>query len=747
MSKTMLIDAAHAEETRVVVMSGQELEEFDIETKERQQIRGNIYLAKVTRVEPSLQACFVDFGSPRHGFLAFSEVHPDYYQIPVADREALLEEEANVAADDIDEDDEDGQRTRRSTSRKYKIQDVLRRRQIMLVQAVKEERGNKGAALTTYLSLAGRYCVLMPNTPRGGGISRKISAASDRKRLKGIVSSLDVPKGMGLIIRTAGAKRNKTEIKRDYEYLLRLWDDIRNRTLESVAPTLIHEEESLVKRAIRDLYNKDIGSIIIEGDKAYKEAKDFMKMLIPSHARKIHQYKHSMPLFSRLGVEKMLSAMHSSVVQLKSGGYLVINQTEALVAVDVNSGKSTRERSIEQTALKTNLEAAEEVARQMRIRDLAGLIVIDFIDMDEPRNNRSVEKRVKDALRLDRARVQMSKISNFGLMEVSRQRRRTGILEGSSHTCPTCSGFGRIRSVSSTATQIIRELEAKAGGKKCCEITIKTDMDTAFYLLNDKRKHIAMLEMNRGMVVRIETDSKMHASEYEIEFLNNGEESGEADFNFGFMKEDEIAQEANAEEIITEGEEILEQEAEENISEIKQENNRNKRSKQKNRRKGPRNIENNEASISSEVQEVKAADVEVVQDTANNSPAEVTGQEDKTEDASDRNNYDRQKSRNFRDRRRGLRTGLRTGRRVRRNDNQDGAENNSSEAQAPNNNIETKSEIKSNNTQKFDNPTNERVENTNNNSQIINNEGNNDEPVKKKTGWWARNASKLYGSE
>ncbi len=540
MAKNMLIDAAHAEETRVVVLHGNNLEEFDVETKEKLQIRGNIYLAKVTRVEPSLQAGFIDFGSERHGFLAFSEVHPDYYQIPIEDREALIAEEAALTNDDTIDDDDESSRARRALNRRYKIQDVLRRRQIMLVQAVKEERGNKGAALTTYLSLAGRYCVLMPNTPRGGGISRKIVAASDRSRLKSIVSELHVPKGMGLIIRTAGAKRNKTEIKRDYEYLLRLWDDIRSRTLESVAPCLIHEEDSLVKRAIRDLYTKEVGSIIIEGEAAYKEAKDFVKMLIPSHARRVHQYKHSKPLFTRMGVDTLLGGIHDGIVNLKSGGYIVINQTEALVAIDVNSGKSTRERSIEQTALKTNLEAAEEVARQMRLRDLAGLVVIDFIDMDEPRNDRAVEKKMKDALRLDRARVQMGKISNFGLMEISRQRRRTGVLEGSSHVCPSCNGFGRVRSPSSAATQIIREIESALGGRSGCEIEVRTDTATALYLLNEKRVHLVNLQAIRGISIKVVASSEVHKGSYEFEIINHGEEIEEPEFNMSFLAEDDI---------------------------------------------------------------------------------------------------------------------------------------------------------------------------------------------------------------
>lgn len=623
MTKTMLIDAAHAEETRVVVVAGQEIEDFDVETKAKQQLRGNIYLAKVTRVEPSLQACFVDFGNPRHGFLAFSEVHPDYYQIPVADREALLAEEAMHAPDELADDEEEASRQRRAQNRKYKIQDVLKRRQIMLVQPVKEVRGNKGAALTTYLSLAGRYCVLMPNTPRGGGISRKISAAGDRKRLKSIVSSLEVPKGMGLIIRTAGAKRNKTEIKRDYEYLLRLWDDIRTRTLESVAPCLIHEEESLVKRAIRDLYNKDVGSIIIEGEHAYKEAKEFVKMLIPSHARKVHQYKNSTPLFSRLGIDTKLADIHSGVVQLKSGGYVVINQTEALVAIDVNSGKSTRERSIEQTALKTNLEAATEVARQMRMRDLAGLIVIDFIDMEEPRNDRLVEKRMKDALRLDRARVQMGKISSFGLMEISRQRRRAGVLEGSSHVCPHCAGFGRVRSPSSVATQIIREIESQAGGRKNCEIDVTTDISSASYLLNEKRKHLSLLESNRNIIVRVIADSSLANAQYSIEFVNHGEEIDEPDFNYSYVKEIENSVHDELENI-----EPIEAEDDNDTETETISVSRNKRRRQK--RRGRRN-ENTNIEAGAENSETNEAEVsETIAD-------ETESSEEKSEDNQNRN--------------------------------------------------------------------------------------------------------------
>ncbi|MGZ5947489.1 MAG: Rne/Rng family ribonuclease, partial [Caulobacteraceae bacterium] len=426
MSKRMLIDAAHAEETRVVVVDGTHVEEFDFESRAKKQLRGNIYLAKVTRVEPSLQAAFVEYGGNRHGFLAFNEIHPDYYQIPLADREALMREEAEDDDDDHhhhhhaggengegdehagdDEDDvmeEELARRRRRLMRRYKIQEVIKRRQIMLIQVVKEERGNKGAALTTYLSLAGRYCVLMPNTARGGGVSRKITSASDRKRLKGVIQSMDVPDGMGLIVRTAGAKRTKAEIKRDYEYLSRLWENIRDVTLKSVAPALIYEEEDLVKRAIRDMYDKDLEGIVVEGEEGYREAKEFMRMLMPSQAKKITAYREPTPLFIKARVEDTLAQIYSPVVPLRSGGYLVINQTEALVAIDVNSGKSTRERGIEATALKTNLEAAEEAARQLRLRDLAGLIVIDFIDMDESKNNRLVEKKLKDCLKDDRAR-------------------------------------------------------------------------------------------------------------------------------------------------------------------------------------------------------------------------------------------------------------------------------------------------------------------------------------------------------
>ena len=540
MTKKMLIDAAHAEETRVVVVDGTRVEEFDFESQNRKQLRGNIYLAKVTRVEPSLQAAFIEYGGNRHGFLAFNEIHPDYYQIPVADREALMREEADDEDDheprgrgaptsenddddddasDADEDDvmdEEVARRRRRLMRRYKIQEVIRRRQIMLVQVVKEERGNKGAALTTYLSLAGRYGVLMPNTARGGGISRKITTVTDRKRLKSVVQSLDVPQGMGLIVRTAGAKRTKAEIKRDYEYLLRLWENIRDTTLHSVAPALIYEEEDLVKRTIRDLYDKDIDEVWVEGEAGFKEARDFMRMLMPSQAKKVQAYREATPLFVKHKVEDHLAQIYTPTVPLRSGGYLVINQTEALVAVDVNSGRATRERNVEATALKTNMEAAEETARQLRLRDLAGLIVIDFIDMDESKNNRAVEKKLKDSLKDDRARVQMGKISGFGLMEISRQRRRSGVLEGTTHVCEHCAGTGRVRSVESSALSALRTVEGEAlkGGG---EATLKVPRAVGLYILNEKRNHLARINEGLGLFVTIVIDDAMSHADHEIE--------------------------------------------------------------------------------------------------------------------------------------------------------------------------------------------------------------------------------------
>ncbi len=503
MTMRMLIDARHREETRVAVVTGNRIEEFDFESAEHKQLKGNIYLAKVTRVEPSLQAAFVDYGGNRHGFLAFSEIHPDYYQIPREDREALLAEEAAHAAEEAalrgddddddddddrhdhddagevevverpdlgDDDDEDGEggetadakpargrgkannqaadelkHKRMALRRRYKIQDVIRRRQVLLVQIVKEERGNKGAALTTYLSLAGRYCVLMPNTSHGGGISRKISNGADRKRLKSIIAEMKLPATMGCIVRTAGLSRTKVEIRRDFDYLARLWDEIRENTLKAAAPALIHNDSDLIKRAIRDIYHRDIEEVIIEGEDGYRQAKDFMKLLMPSHARRVKQYADAVSLFQRFGVEDQLAAMYNPVVQLKSGGYLVINPTEALVSIDINSGRSTREHSIEQTATATNLEAAREIARQLRLRDMAGLVVIDFIDMEHNSNIRKVEKAMKDALKDDRARIQVGRISGFGLMEMSRQRLRTGVLEASTRACPHCEGTGLVR--------------------------------------------------------------------------------------------------------------------------------------------------------------------------------------------------------------------------------------------------------------------------------------------------------------
>ncbi|WP_434286817.1 Rne/Rng family ribonuclease [Celeribacter sp. SCSIO 80788] len=678
MAKKMLIDATHAEETRVVVVDGNKVEEFDFESENKRQLAGNIYLAKVTRVEPSLQAAFVDYGGNRHGFLAFSEIHPDYYQIPLADREALLAEEleyakaqeeeeekpkrsrrsrsrsrsktraeevksadaietrevsldeadqdgASVAGMDViepeaseadamitdaavvedtgseengsedrgsveegtspaftvhdtpveepeeveaetvaeevvsedgisedetseddapesdDEDDEeeddaeaaeadDGIESvadddtteeirprRKPRPRKYKIQEVVKVRQIMLVQVVKEERGNKGAALTTYLSLAGRYCVLMPNTARGGGISRKITNAADRKKLKEIAGELEVPQGAGLIIRTAGAQRTKTEIKRDYDYLKRMWEQIRELTLKSVAPAKIYEEGDLIKRSIRDLYSKDIDEVIVEGDGGYREAKDFMKMIMPSHAKNVKHYGESLPLFARYQVESYLAGMFNPVVQLKSGGYIVIDVTEALVAVDVNSGRATKEGSIEETALKTNLEAAEEVARQARLRDLAGLIVIDFIDMEERRNNTAVEKRLKDKLKTDRARIQVGRISGFGLLEMSRQRLRPGMLEATTQPCPHCHGTGLIRSDDNMALTILRQIEEEGTRKRSREVLLKAPVGIVNYLMNMKREKIAQIETRYGMAVRIEADPFLISPDFSME--------------------------------------------------------------------------------------------------------------------------------------------------------------------------------------------------------------------------------------
>ncbi|MAU65518.1 ribonuclease E/G [Hyphomonas sp.] len=581
MSKLMLIDAAHPEETRVAIVNNGQVDDFDFETTGNEQLRGNIYLAKVTRVEPSLQAAFVEYGGNRHGFLAFSEIHPDYYQLPAEDREALLREaaeEAAAAIEDDDEDDEDddasadaengddsddgdedeasaeddsdseeeddeasadgeddetgekkkksakasGRRparksSRTSISKRYKIQEVIRRRQVMLVQVVKEERGSKGAALTTYLSLAGRYSVLMPNTPRGGGISRKIVNSSDRKRLKSIVSELEVPDGMGLIVRTAGAKRTKAEIKRDYEYLSKLWETIVEKTLSSEAPMLINAEGGLVHRAMRDMFDKEIEEVLVQGEDAYREAKDLAKLIMPSQAKKVQQWKDEEPLFVSEAVEEQLDSIYSPVVQLKSGGYLVINQTEALVAIDVNSGKATRERNIEQTATRTNLEAAEEACRQMRLRDLAGLIVIDFIDMDENKNNRAVEKKLKECLKVDRARVQHGRISQFGLMEISRQRRRQGVLQATSDPCPSCNGTGRRRSIPSAALQLIRAIEARAATGGLKSISVKAPTDVALYILNNKREALIEIERIAGFAVSIHSSEEMLPGDFTID--------------------------------------------------------------------------------------------------------------------------------------------------------------------------------------------------------------------------------------
>ncbi len=625
MPKKMLIDATHAEETRVVVVDGNKVEEFDFESQFKRQLAGNIYLAKVTRVEPSLQAAFVDYGGNRHGFLAFSEIHPDYYQIPVADREALIAEEkayaesqkaeaeaeaeqeenpkpkrrrrkakaAEVEGDDpvitaeletpeeetsgdiagmetfdvddgeegsspmelvaetpvdtpaageddddeeedqpkadprskdetiesvAEEDDTDEVRpVRKPRPKRYKIQEVIKVRQILLIQVVKEERGNKGAALTTYLSLAGRYCVLMPNTARGGGISRKITNAADRKKLKEIAGSMTVPDGAGLIIRTAGSQRTKAEIKRDYEYLQRMWEQIRELTLKSIAPAKIYEEGDLIKRSIRDLYSKEIDEVIVAGEQGYRTAKDFMKMIMPSHAKNVKYYAEQLPLYARYQVEGYLGGMFNPTVQLPSGGYIVIGITEALVAIDVNSGRATKEGSIEQTALKTNLEAADEVARQLRLRDLAGLIVIDFIDMDERRNNASVEKRFKDKLKTDRARIQVGRISGFGLMEMSRQRLRPGMLEATTQMCSHCHGTGLLRSDDNVALSIIRALEEEGVRGRSKEVLIKAPITIANFLMNGKREHIADIEARYGMSVRIECDPTLVSPDFAIE--------------------------------------------------------------------------------------------------------------------------------------------------------------------------------------------------------------------------------------
>jgi len=530
MTKRLLIDARQSEETRVVLLSGTRIEDFDYETENRKQLKGNVYLARVTRVEPSLQAAFVEYGGNRQGFLAFSEIHPDYYRIPVEDREALVQaerdsdeeedgaQEADGAPETVGGEDTDEEEIRpRRQVRRYKIQEVVSRKQILLVQVVKEERGNKGAALTTYLSLAGRYCVLMPNSTRRGGVSRKITNAADRKRLKTIVGGLDVQDGMAVIVRTAGAKRTKTEIARDYAYLSKLWDEIRTKTLESQAPSLIHEEGDLVKRSIRDLYTSEVDEVLVEGENAYKEARAQMKMLIPSHVKRVQKYEESLPIFQRYQVEQQMDTIHSPQVTLRSGGYLVINQTEALVAIDVNSGRSTRERNIEETALKTNLEAADELARQLRLRDLSGLIVVDFIDMEDNRNQQAVERRMKDAMRNDRARIQIGSISHFGLLEMSRQRLRLSFNESITSVCPHCEGSGRIRSVETAALQMLRVIEDEASKGRMEELRVTINRDVALYILNHKRDAISALEERFEMRIVILAGDRLIATEHEVE--------------------------------------------------------------------------------------------------------------------------------------------------------------------------------------------------------------------------------------
>ncbi len=535
-TKNMLIDASHPEETRVVVIEDTRLEDYDVEVASRRQLKGNIYLAKVTRVEPSLQAAFVDYGGNRHGFLAFSEIHPDYYQIPIADRQALLAEHevediddeptglagANGDADPVDhldDDDEEVARRRpRPSLRRYKIQEVIKRRQILLVQVVKEERGNKGAALTTYLSLAGRYGVLMPNTVRGGGISRKITAGTDRSRLKKILADLEIPEGMAVIVRTAGAGRSKAEIKRDYEYLLRLWSSIRDETLESMAPALVYEEANLIKRSIRDLYGRDIEEIIIQGENEYKIAKEFMKLFIPSHAKRVKAYADlETPLFRRYRVEGQLEEMHQPLVYLKSGGSIVLNPTEALVAIDVNSGRATRERHIEETALRTNLEAADEIARQLRLRDLAGLVVVDFIDMEVARNRTQVERRLRDAMKADRARIQLGHISQFGLMELSRQRLRPSLLETSFEICSHCSGTGVRPTTETTVLSILRKLEEEGLAHRSSRLTVTLPTAVAMYLVNEKRKTLSALETQYGLVIALACDDFLIATDFRLD--------------------------------------------------------------------------------------------------------------------------------------------------------------------------------------------------------------------------------------
>ena len=520
MSKRLLIDARQIEETRVITTTNDIIDDFEYEVHSRRQLKGNIYLARVTRVEPSLQAAFIEYGGNRQGFLAFSEIHPDYYRIPVEDKKKLIAEASAQTDEDLklieninedsalDYNEEDLKKVKKSLYRNYKIQEVIARRQILLVQVVKEERGTKGAALTTYISIAGRYCVLMPNTPRGGGVSRKIANITDRKRLKKVVDELDVPTGMAVIVRTAGSKRTKTEIKRDYSNSTSIWENVKNLTLESNAPFLIHEEGSLVKRAIRDLYHSDIDEVLVDGNEAYKTCKNYMKSLMPSHAKKVQQYNDDKnPLFQKYKVDSQLHDIFNPKVTLKSGGYLIIDQTEALVAVDVNSGKATRERSIEDTALKTNLEAAEEFARQARLRDLSGLIVIDFIDMEENKNRINVEKKLKETMRKDRARIQIGEISNFGLLELSRQRLRPSVVENSSELCPHCGGSGRIQSIEVSAIQILRSIEEECSSEENMAISVSAHSDIIIHILNNKRSHLNEIEIRYGISINFINDN------------------------------------------------------------------------------------------------------------------------------------------------------------------------------------------------------------------------------------------------
>ena len=739
MTMRMLIDARHPEETRVAVLKGNRIEEFDFESAEHKQIKGNIYLAKVTRVEPSLQAAFVDFGGNRHGFLAFSEIHPDYYQIPKEDREALLAEEAAHAeeeaalraiddgdedysgdddrngfdaedgddgADDRDEDDdfgglievdtaekdevatiEDGhvdgaldadeagedstgedprgRRPRRrqgggnrtsakadelrakrmALRRRYKIQDVIQRRQVLLVQVVKEERGNKGAALTTYLSLAGRYCVLMPNSSHGGGISRKISSSSDRKRLKSIISEMDLPRSMGCIVRTAGLSRTKTEIKRDFDYLARLWDEIREHTLGSTAPALIHSDSDLIKRAIRDIYNREIEEVVVEGEHGYRAARDFMKLLMPSHVKRVKQYADPVPMFQRYGAEDQLTAMYDPEVQLKSGGYIVINPTEALVSIDINSGRSTKEHGIEATALNTNLEAAREIARQLRLRDMAGLVVIDFIDMEYNANVRKVEKAMKDALKNDRARIQVGRISSFGLMEMSRQRLRTGVLEATTRLCPHCDGTGLVRTASSAGLSALRSIEDEAAKGKGSVISLFASTEAAVYLLNAKRSDLAEIEDRYGVRVEVLPEGENEGAKMRV-----GSSGPRPEFTPKF---ETIAIEEDDEDEVIEDEDEIEAEERDEARDDEGED-RGKRRSRSRRRRGGRDRADGRGEGRSEGRgdERPAGDAEAQDDAEHSAVAEQVGQSEDRAESTDGEEDDAPRKRRRRGRRR-----------------------------------------------------------------------------------------------